>query len=94
MMGGAMGLMMLWMLHQQMTAPNAMQGLALVGFIGAHVIILAALIVGALFASRLHPRIQSLLAKLHRPSWSHLRDMLAGMALTAGFAHIILHGGL
>lgn len=89
-----MGLMMLWMLHQQMTSPTTLSGAALATFVGAHLLIVAAVICGAFFASRLHPRLQSLIAGLHRPSWHHMRGMGIGMIMTAGVAHLILHGGL
>lgn len=93
-MGGAMGLMMLWMIHQQMTTPTALQGTALAAFISIHLLLLGALIGGAIFATRLHPRLQRIIAKLHRRSWAHMRDMVLGMAVTAGLAHLILHGGI
>lgn len=92
--GGLMGLMMLWMAHQQMTNPSLVQGAALITFVGAHVAILTVVIGGAVFASRLHPRLRQIIAKLHRPSWQHMQSMALGMAISAGLAHLIIHGGI
>lgn len=92
--GGLMGLMLLWMAHQQMTNPSFVQGAALMTFVGAHLAILAVVLGGAIFASRMHPLLRQIIAKLHRPSWQHMRNMALGMAISAGSAHLIIHGGL
>ena len=91
-MGALMGLMMLWMLHGQLTGDSSLSGTALAAFVGVHAALAAALIAGALFATRLSPRAQTWLDRLHRPSLRHLRLMLMGATLSAGAVHIWIHG--
>ena len=90
-MGAAMGLMMLWMLHGQLTGDSAQSGVALTVFVGAHVLAAGAVIAGGVYAARLSPALRRRLARLHRPSWRHLLLMLAGAAMSAGAAHIWIH---
>jgi len=91
-MGALMGLMMLWMLHGQLIGEASFSGIALITFIGAHVLFAAVLIIVGLFATRLSPAAQKWLNRLHRPSSRHLGLMLLGAALSAGTVHIWLHG--
>lgn len=93
-MGAAMGLMMLWMLHGAMTSQSETSALALILFVGAHVAVVAILLIGGLFAARSTGPMQRLLKRLHRPSLSHISAMLTGMIIAAGCAHLTLHGGL
>lgn len=65
-----------------MTLMNANRPLVMGGLIG-----------GTIFAARLHPRVQPVITKLHRPAWQHLRGLALGMTITAGAAHLTLHGG-
>lgn len=89
-MGGAMGLMMMWMLHGFLTG-DGMRGWALVAFVAAHVVVVALAIAAALFAARLSPRAQALLARVHRPSLGHVSVML-GAAFAVGLGiHLAVH---
>ena len=93
-MGGLMGIMMLWMLHGQMTSTSALAGWALVAFIGVHVALIAAAIGAGLFAARLSPKMRAMLARMHRPSFHHIALMLIGMIASAGLVHLYMHGGV
>lgn len=90
-MGLLMGPMMLWMIHGQMTG-TAPSGWAAAAFIGAHLVILAAVVSGAVFAARMSPRLQTFAARLHRPSLKHFGAMLSGAAMSALAVHFWLHG--
>lgn len=93
-MGGAMGLMMLWTLHRQLTSDDAMGFAALAVFVGAHLlVVVVALVIPAWAATRL-PRVHHFLTGLQRPSLHHIGVMLLGAVLTAFVAHLWLHGGL
>lgn len=91
-MGSAMGLMMLWMLHGALTGEGAMGAGALVVFVGAHVVIAAVAILAVVFAARLSERANGWLNRLHRPSLRHVGLMLGSAALSAGAVHLIAHG--
>lgn len=94
-MGGAMGLMMLMMVHNLLTSPDGSAGgMALVIFVGAHVAVVALLLIAGFFATRSTGPMQRLLSRLHRPSRAHIGAMLLGMALSGSAAHLFLHGGL
>lgn len=93
-MGAAMGLMMLGMVHMMMTGDSSMGGWALLVFIGGHLLVLLVLATAGLWLMRLSPRLHALLARLHRPSLSHFLTMIAGAAVAAGLMHLFLHGGL
>ena len=93
MMGGAMGAMMLWMLHQGLTDPAGLGWVAIAGFVAIHVILAAAVVTGIVFAARLSPTWRARLKRLHRPSMSHLAAMLLGMATVGLTVHIAVHGG-
>lgn len=90
-MGLLMGPMMLWMIHGQMTG-SAQSGWAAAAFVGAHLLILAAIVAGAVFAARLSPRMHAVSARLHRPSLAHLGAMLSGFAISGLVVHFLLHG--
>ena len=90
-MGLLMGPMMLWMIHGQMTG-TAQSGWAAAAFIGAHLVIFAVIVSGAVFAARLSPRLQTILARLHRPSLKHFGAMLLGAVTSALAVHLWLHG--
>lgn len=93
-MGAMMGLMMLWMLHGYLTGDSTMGALALLGFIGAHLIIIAAVSALGFWAAHRSPFWHSRLAHLHRPTAQHILVMLGGAALAVIVTHLILHGGL
>ena len=89
--GMLMGLMMLWMAHGAMTG-SEVSGIALVAFVGAHLLV-ALIAVGAIvFAARLTPNFRARLARLHRPNLNHFTQMLAGAVIAAGTVHLIVHG--
>lgn len=92
-MGSLMGLMMMWMLHGMLTGDGARGG-ALVAFVAVHVLAGVVVIGGAVFAARLSPRVNAFLARMHRPTWSHVRVMLAAAALSALVVHGLVHGGI
>lgn len=93
-MGAVMAPMMLWMLHGQMTTGGGLFDWAVIGFVGAHVGLVLAVIFGAVFAARLSPRAKAVIDRLHRPSLRHIGLMLIGMAVAAGLTHLAVHGGL
>jgi hypothetical protein len=90
-MGMLMAVMMLWMLHGQLTA-NALSGAALATFVGVHILMLVVVIGGSLFAARLSPRLRRLIDRLHRPSLQHVGWMLVGALTAAGSVHLTIHG--
>lgn len=90
-MGAGMGLMMLWMVHMQLTGDGSRSLGALIVFAGAHVVVLGIALMLPLVAS---VRLRRALDRIHRPSWRHAGMMLAGAICAAGLTHIFLHGGL
>lgn len=89
----AMGLvnwpMMLWMAHGLiMGETGGMAGWALVTFVGAHLAVVVAALLGLRFALHWFPRV-----KLHRPSAQHFGIMLASAVCAAAIIHL-LHGGV
>ncbi len=91
-MGAAMGLMMMWMLHGALTGDTSIGAMALVAFIGAHVVLVAVAVAAVWIGARWSPRIQRLTARLHRPSVSHITTMLASAVIVAGLLHLSVHG--
>ena len=92
-MGAIMGLMMLWMVHMQITGDTARSLGALAVFVGAHVALIGAVIILPLIAARKLVWLQPFTDRLHRPSLRHITLMLAGAALAAAIVHVTLHGG-
>lgn len=86
-----MGLMMLWMLHGQLTGQDVSL-VALTAFVAAHVVVLLVIIGAGVFAARLSPSIRGKLDRLHRTSWGHMGKMLASATATALAIHLFLHG--
>ncbi|MBU2991851.1 hypothetical protein Q4555_14195 [Octadecabacter sp. 1_MG-2023] len=93
-MGGLMGLMMMWMLHGALTGEGTVGRGALIAFVAAHIILVAAIVSAAVFAARLSPRAHAWIERLHRPSLRHIGMMLAGAIAVAGSVHLIAHGGI
>ncbi|MDX8347880.1 hypothetical protein SLH49_07770 [Cognatiyoonia sp. IB215446] len=91
-MGASMGLMMLWMVHGQLTGETSLSGIALVTFVGAHILFAATIIGAGLVVTRLSPAARQWLRNLRRPSLRHLGIMLLGATLSAGAVHIWIHG--
>ena len=90
-MGGLMGPMMLWMLHGMLTGDGP-SGVALVIFVGVHVLVVAVLLAAAVFAARLSPGLRARLGRLHRPSPRHIGLMLGSATLAALIVHFGIHG--
>lgn len=93
-MGSAMGLMMMWMLHGALTGEGTVGGGALIAFVGVHVLLAAVIIGGALFAARRSPRARVWINRLHRPSLRHMGLMLASAVVVASSVHLVAHGGI
>jgi len=51
----------------------------------------AAVVIAAVFATRLSPRARTWVSRLHRPSWRHVGLMLTGAAISAGSVHVAVH---
>jgi uncharacterized membrane protein len=83
--------MMVWMLHGQLTGTTQSAWAVLV-FLGIHAVIISIALVGATFAARLSPRLNSLISRLHRPSFTHVGAMAAGLVASALIIHLSLHG--
>lgn len=90
-MGGLMGVMMLWMLHGALTG-GGVTGWALVAFVGAHVALVLVALAATVFAARLSPRVRDLMARVHRPSWRHVGAMSGSAAVVTAAIHVGLHG--
>lgn len=90
--GLLMGLMMLWVLHRQLTAGSDVTAVAAIAFIGAHVVFALVLIGGGLLATRLSPRASAWIGRLHRPSARHMIWMLGGAILAISLTHVTAHG--
>lgn len=92
-MGSAMGAMMMWMLHGMLTG-DSFSGWALVVFVAAHVVLAVLVAAGIIFAARLSPRAQRVIAKLHRPSLKHIGTMMLAAGVAGGVIHLVVHGGI
>lgn len=92
-MGGAMGLMMLAMLHMILTGEGEMTGFVLIVFVLAHLAVVLGLLALSFWAARFAPRVEARLPKLHRPSLQHVGLMVGSAVLCAGIIHLI-HGGV
>jgi hypothetical protein len=91
-MGAVMGAAMLGMVHMALTGQSDLGLWAATAFVLAHVAVVAGIVAVPLVAARFVPRLARWLAKVHRPSWAHLRQMLAGASLSVITAHVALHG--
>lgn len=93
-MGGAMGLMMMGMLHMWLVSDSARAGTALAAFVAAHVIALLVVVTLGWTATKFFPTFRMRLASIHKPGLSHLVYMLIGTVVAAALVHIFVHGGL
>jgi hypothetical protein len=93
-MGFGMGLMMLWMVHRQLTSADALGLSALATFIGAHVLVALVVLALPVWVATRIPRLHALLSRVHIPNLKHIVLMLAGAVSAALFTHLWLHGGL
>ncbi len=91
-MGILMGLMMLWILHRQLTGGSDVTAAAAIAFIGAHVVFALVLIGGGVFATRLSPRTSAWISRLHRPSARQIVWILCGAILAVSLIHVTAHG--
>lgn len=91
-MGAVMGAMMMWMLHGLLMGETAMGAVAVMVFVGSHVLLVALALGAALFASRMSPRTRAWIDRLHRPSLHHVAVMLGSAAILAGLVHVSAHG--
>ncbi len=92
-MGLVMGPMMLWMLHGMLTGDGP-AGLALLAFVGAHIVVASVVLITGLFAASLSPSLRARLDRLHRPSLRHVGLMLGAALTMALIVHLVVHGGL
>ncbi len=93
-LGILMGLLMLGMMHMALTADTKLGGLALAGFIAAHVFVLVALGFATLFAARLSPRMRAMISRIHKPGFAHFSQMAFAAGAAVLLVHLTLHGGL
>lgn len=93
-MGSAMCLMLLAIVHRQLTSVDAVGFIALGVFVGVH--LLAALLALALpvWAATPSPAVHRFLKRTHRPNLHHVGLMMIGAVLTAFSVHMWIHGGL
>lgn len=92
-MGSAMGLMMLAMVHMFLTGESEVTGIVLMIFILAHLAVVLGLVALSFWAARFAPRIEARLPKILRPSLQHIGSMVGSAVLCAGLVHMI-HGGI
>ena len=92
--GSAMCLMLLGMVHRQLTSVDSVGFIALGVFVGVH--LLAALLALALpvWAATRSPAVRCFLKRIHRPNLHHVGLMIMGAILNAFSMHIWIHGGL
>ena len=93
-MGGAMGLMMLWMIHGVLTDNTNMGTMALLMFAGAHVAIALIFVIVGMWATRFAPSLRKRIERLHRPSLRHVLTMVSAALVVMAFTHLTLHGGI
>ena len=93
-MGFGMGLMMLWMLHNQLTSAGVLGFTALATFIGAHILLVLVAVAVPLWVATRIPRLHRLLSRAHLPNHKHMVLMVLGAVIAAGTTHLALHGGL
>ena len=93
-MGSAMCLMLLAIVHRQLTSVDAVGFIALGVFVSVHV--LAALLALALpvWAATRSPAVHRFLKRIHWPNLHHIGLMMIGAILNAFSVHMRIHGGL
>jgi hypothetical protein len=82
-----MAAMMLWMGHARIMSGEIDLTAGALVFVLAHVVLVAAVLGLALFV----PRVRRVLRD-HRPDMGHVAGMLAGILVTSGSVHAIMHG--
>ena len=87
-MGSAMAVMMLAMLHRPIMEGTLSLGTASVGFVLAHLAVAGGVLGLAVFVPAVRQRVAR-----HRPDGRHVLAMLVGAVLTAGATHAVMHGG-
>ena len=85
--GGAMALMMLWMLHDRLMGAQAILASAAIAFLATHLAIVLPLIGLTAFVPKVRRAIAS-----HRPNLAHIGAMIGGILITAAGVHFAMHG--
>ena len=93
-MGSAMCLMMLGMVHRQLTSVDAVGFIALGVFVGVHVLAVLLALALPVWAATRSPTVYRFLKRIHRPNLHHVGFMMIGAVLTAFSVHMWIHGGL
>jgi len=91
--GGAMAIMMMWMLHDTLMSGNAAP-LSLLIFVALHIAAALAISGMALLGASRFPKAQRVIAKLHRPSIGHVLKMIVAFIAVFGLVHISVHTGI
>ena len=88
-MGAVMAAMMLWMLHDPIMSGGITLSLGAIGFVLAHVAVVAGIAALAFFVPRLR-----LVLKNHQPGLRHVAVVMCGMMVSAVGIHLFMHGGV
>ncbi len=91
-MGGAMGAMLMLMLHGVITGEADLSAFAVIAFVAAHLLILALALAILFLGARRFPRLAHRIKAMHRPSLRQFALMLCFAILSALIIHLI-HGG-
>ena len=93
-MGSAMCLMLLAIVHRQLTSVDAVGFIALGFFVGVHVLAVLLALALPVWAATRSPAVHRFLKRTHRPNLHHVGLMMIGAVLTAFSVHMWIHGGL
>lgn len=93
-MGSAMCLMLLGMLHRQLTSVDAVGFIAIGFFVGVHVLAAPLALALPLWAATRSPAGHRFLKRIHRPNLHHVGLIIIGAILNAFSVHMWIHGGL
>ena len=85
--GAAMALLMIWMLHDRLMSGQVIVASAAIAFLAAHLAIGLPFVGLAFFV----PKARRAIAN-HRPSLSHVGAMTGGMLIIAVGFHLTIHG--
>ena len=93
-MGSAMCLMMLGMVHHQLTSVDAIGFIAFGVFVGVHVLAVLLALALPVWAATRSPAVHRFLKRIHWPKLLHIGLMMIGAILNAFSVHMRIHGGL
>ena len=93
-MGSAMCLMLLAIVHRQLTSVDAVDFIALGVFVGVYVLAALLVLILPVWAATRSPAVHRFLKRTHRPNLHHVGLMMIGAVLTAFSVHMWIHGGL